>query len=195
MTDLHTEYLGLRLRSPLVASAGPYTGDLDRMTERLLGLLDEAGESIDTSKRTRTDDPYLVRVHGANALTEAGQTIQCIPLAGLTQSIVLVQPGRAFTEANPLCGFAPVNAFNNADLPAFERPTSATSGRLAGSTGSGSSCSITIPTIEGLAVKKNLASSVILGEGGYRKHGNYEQVGNKGSNGVNLHDENLSFWV
>jgi dihydroorotate dehydrogenase (fumarate) len=38
MTDLHTEYLGLRLRSPLVASAGPYTGDLDRMTE-----LEQAG--------------------------------------------------------------------------------------------------------------------------------------------------------
>jgi dihydroorotate dehydrogenase (fumarate) len=33
MTDLHTEYLGLRLRSPLVASAGPYTGELDRMSE------------------------------------------------------------------------------------------------------------------------------------------------------------------
>lgn len=33
MADLHTDYLGLRLRSPLVASAGPYTGDLDRLTE------------------------------------------------------------------------------------------------------------------------------------------------------------------
>lgn len=33
MTDLHTTYLGLALRSPLVASAGPYTGDLDRMAE------------------------------------------------------------------------------------------------------------------------------------------------------------------
>lgn len=33
MTDLHTEYLGLHLRSPLVASAGPYTGDLDRLCE------------------------------------------------------------------------------------------------------------------------------------------------------------------
>lgn len=33
MTDLHVDYLGLRLRSPLVASAGPYTGDLDRMSE------------------------------------------------------------------------------------------------------------------------------------------------------------------
>ena len=33
MTDLHTNYLGMRLRSPLVASAGPYTGDLDRLTE------------------------------------------------------------------------------------------------------------------------------------------------------------------
>jgi dihydroorotate dehydrogenase (fumarate) len=33
MTDLHTSYLGLALRSPLVASAGPYTGDLDRMAE------------------------------------------------------------------------------------------------------------------------------------------------------------------
>jgi dihydroorotate dehydrogenase (fumarate) len=33
MTDLHTEYLGLQLRSPLVASAGPYTGDLDKLAE------------------------------------------------------------------------------------------------------------------------------------------------------------------
>lgn len=33
MTDLHTSYLGLRLRSPLVASAGPYTADLDRLVE------------------------------------------------------------------------------------------------------------------------------------------------------------------
>ncbi len=33
MTDLQVEYLGLHLRSPLVASAGPYTGDLDRMAE------------------------------------------------------------------------------------------------------------------------------------------------------------------
>jgi dihydroorotate dehydrogenase (fumarate) len=38
MTDLHTEYLGLPLRSPLVASAGPYTGDLDKLRE-----LDRAG--------------------------------------------------------------------------------------------------------------------------------------------------------
>jgi len=38
MTDLHTTYLGLSLRSPLVASAGPFTGDLDRMAE-----LEEAG--------------------------------------------------------------------------------------------------------------------------------------------------------
>jgi dihydroorotate dehydrogenase (fumarate) len=33
MTDLHTDYLGLRLRSPIVASAGPYTGDLDKLRE------------------------------------------------------------------------------------------------------------------------------------------------------------------
>src|SRR6056297_842000 len=38
MTDLHSEYLGLRLRSPIVASAGPYTGDLDRLAE-----LEQAG--------------------------------------------------------------------------------------------------------------------------------------------------------
>jgi dihydroorotate dehydrogenase (fumarate) len=38
MTDLHTAYLGLPLRSPLVASAGPYTGDLDRLAE-----LEQAG--------------------------------------------------------------------------------------------------------------------------------------------------------
>jgi dihydroorotate dehydrogenase (fumarate) len=31
MVDLTTEYLGLELRSPLVASAGPSTGDLDRL--------------------------------------------------------------------------------------------------------------------------------------------------------------------
>ena len=33
MTDLHTEYLGLELRSPLVASAGPYTGELDKLRQ------------------------------------------------------------------------------------------------------------------------------------------------------------------
>jgi dihydroorotate dehydrogenase (fumarate) len=33
MTELRTDYLGLRLRSPLVASAGPYTGELDKMSE------------------------------------------------------------------------------------------------------------------------------------------------------------------
>lgn len=33
MTDLHTDYLGLRLRSPLVASAGPFTGDLGALAE------------------------------------------------------------------------------------------------------------------------------------------------------------------
>lgn len=33
MPDLHTSYLGLPLRSPLVASAGPFTGQLDRLTE------------------------------------------------------------------------------------------------------------------------------------------------------------------
>ncbi len=33
MTDLHTDYLGLRLRSPLVASAGPFTGSLDTLAE------------------------------------------------------------------------------------------------------------------------------------------------------------------
>ncbi len=38
MSDLHVDYLGLRLRSPLVASAGPYTGDLDKMAE-----LEQAG--------------------------------------------------------------------------------------------------------------------------------------------------------
>ena len=31
MTDLHTRYLGLRLRSPIVASPGPLTGDLDHI--------------------------------------------------------------------------------------------------------------------------------------------------------------------
>ena len=38
MPDLHTTYLGLSLRSPIVASAGPFTGDLDR-----LGELEQAG--------------------------------------------------------------------------------------------------------------------------------------------------------
>lgn len=33
MTDLHTDYLGLRLRSPIVASAGPLTGDVERIVE------------------------------------------------------------------------------------------------------------------------------------------------------------------
>ena len=38
MTDLRTRYLGLELRSPIVASAGPLTGQLDRLTQ-----LDDAG--------------------------------------------------------------------------------------------------------------------------------------------------------
>lgn len=33
MPDLHTSYLGLPLRSPLLASAGPFTGQLDRLVE------------------------------------------------------------------------------------------------------------------------------------------------------------------
>ena len=33
MTDLHTDYLGLRLRSPIVALPGPLTGDLDQIME------------------------------------------------------------------------------------------------------------------------------------------------------------------
>jgi dihydroorotate dehydrogenase (fumarate) len=33
VTNLHTSYLGLALRSPIVASPGPYTGDLDRLAE------------------------------------------------------------------------------------------------------------------------------------------------------------------
>lgn len=33
MTDLHTDYLGLRLRSPIVASPGPLTGDVDQVME------------------------------------------------------------------------------------------------------------------------------------------------------------------
>ena len=38
MTDLRTRYLGLDLRSPIIASPGPITGQLDRLTE-----LDQAG--------------------------------------------------------------------------------------------------------------------------------------------------------
>jgi dihydroorotate dehydrogenase (fumarate) len=38
MTDLHTTYLGLPLRSPIIASAGPFTGELDRLSE-----LEQAG--------------------------------------------------------------------------------------------------------------------------------------------------------
>jgi len=38
MPDLHTTYLGLSLRSPLVASAGPFTGDVDRLAQ-----LEQAG--------------------------------------------------------------------------------------------------------------------------------------------------------
>lgn len=40
LPDLSTSYLGLHLRTPLVASAGPYTGDLDRVVE-----LETAGAS------------------------------------------------------------------------------------------------------------------------------------------------------
>lgn len=42
MADLHTEYLGMRLRSPLVASAGPFTGDLDK----LAGLQDAGAGAV-----------------------------------------------------------------------------------------------------------------------------------------------------
>jgi dihydroorotate dehydrogenase (fumarate) len=38
MPDLHTTYLGLALRSPIVASAGPLTGDVDRLAQ-----LEQAG--------------------------------------------------------------------------------------------------------------------------------------------------------
>ncbi|HSL75241.1 MAG TPA: dihydroorotate dehydrogenase-like protein [Ilumatobacteraceae bacterium] len=38
MPDLHTSYLGLALRSPIVASAGPLTGDVDRLAQ-----LEQAG--------------------------------------------------------------------------------------------------------------------------------------------------------
>ena len=38
MTALTTEYLGLTLRSPIVASAGPLTANIDRLRE-----LDDAG--------------------------------------------------------------------------------------------------------------------------------------------------------
>ena len=38
MIDLNTRYLGLQLRSPIVASPGPVTGHLDRLVE-----LDAAG--------------------------------------------------------------------------------------------------------------------------------------------------------
>jgi dihydroorotate dehydrogenase (fumarate) len=38
VTDLRTRYLGLELRSPIVASAGPLTGQLDRLSQ-----LDDAG--------------------------------------------------------------------------------------------------------------------------------------------------------
>ena len=38
MPDLRTDYLGLSLRSPLTASAGPFTGNLDRLAE-----LEQAG--------------------------------------------------------------------------------------------------------------------------------------------------------
>ena len=33
MIDLTTKYLGLSLRGPIVASPGPVTGQLDRLTE------------------------------------------------------------------------------------------------------------------------------------------------------------------
>ena len=33
MVDLHAQYLGLRLRSPIVASAGPLTSDVDRIVD------------------------------------------------------------------------------------------------------------------------------------------------------------------
>ena len=37
MVELHTRYLGLDLRTPLVASASPLTGSLDGLRDRLEG--------------------------------------------------------------------------------------------------------------------------------------------------------------
>lgn len=42
MTDLHTTYLGLPLRTPLVASAGPFSGEPDRLPE----LVDAGASAI-----------------------------------------------------------------------------------------------------------------------------------------------------
>ena len=38
MTDLSTRYLGLELRTPIVASAGPLTGDLETVRGRVVAV-------------------------------------------------------------------------------------------------------------------------------------------------------------
>ena len=46
MTNLATDYLGLRLRTPIVASAGPLTGDRHAVRELAELVLEEAGVAV-----------------------------------------------------------------------------------------------------------------------------------------------------
>lgn len=79
MTDLTTDYLGLRLRSPIVASPGPITGHLDRLGELcdhgvgavvLPSLFQEQIESgtpsdADPTGLTGDSDAYLAMIEAA----------------------------------------------------------------------------------------------------------------------------------
>jgi dihydroorotate dehydrogenase (fumarate) len=87
MTDLHTTYLGLRLRSPLIASPSPMTGDLDRIEELaeagagavvLPSLFEEQIEhEIDETRELRE---YNAGVDNYMALVQAAKRRVDIPI-------------------------------------------------------------------------------------------------------------------
>lgn len=95
MTDLSTTYLGLALRSPLVASPSPVTGHLDSLRR-----LDEAGvgavvlpslfeEEVEAEALTLTE-----RIdHGSGVFSEAADFFPDLPLVhlGLERHLALVE--------------------------------------------------------------------------------------------------------
>ncbi len=58
MTDLRTEYLGLQLRSPIVASAGPLTGDVERIIQ-----LEQCG----AAEQDKVEEGFGEIAHGRGA--------------------------------------------------------------------------------------------------------------------------------
>ena len=62
--DLQTTYLGLKLKSPLIASASPLTGNLDS-----LRALEAAGAAAVVLPSLFEDSPEQVQVPGLSVLT------------------------------------------------------------------------------------------------------------------------------